>query len=214
MTWALPLSGALGDDVAHAPTATAEALALPARLIATLPLEPDRRRVRLGPVPTPCSTGPPRAYVDLVRSVVPDERLALVPRPTSPFPARRPLRARIVAALRTAAWLPAASPPTEPGAAGSDEGARLRLGWTGCPGAAGWEQGGAPAAARLREDAPRGRDGSRARRLGGVAPVPSASSVLAGPSGSTSPASAPACPACSPPQASTTSPPRPTSRSR
>ena len=48
MTWALPLDGRLGDDVAHAPTATSEALALPARLIATLPLEPDRRRVRLG----------------------------------------------------------------------------------------------------------------------------------------------------------------------
>ena len=74
----------LGDDVAHAPTATAEALALPARLIATLPLEPDRRRVRLGPVTDAVLDGAAAAYVDLVRSVVPDERLALVPPPGFP----------------------------------------------------------------------------------------------------------------------------------
>ncbi len=156
VTWALPLSGALGDDVAHAPTATAEALALPARLIATLPLEPDRRRVRLGPVTDAVLDGAAAAYVDLVRSVVPDERLALVPPPDFPrSPLDGTLRARIVAALRTAAWLPAASPPTEPGAAGSDEGAPAAAELDeGAAPAAGWEQGGAPAAARLHEDAP------------------------------------------------------------
>jgi len=156
VTWALPLSGPLGDDVAHAPTATAEALALPARLIATLPLEPDRRRVRLGPVTDAVLDGAAAAYVDLVRSVVPDERLALVPPPD--FPRSRldgELRARIVAALRAAAWLPAASPPTEPGAAGSDAGAPAAAELDeGAAPAAGWEQGGAPAAARLHEDAP------------------------------------------------------------
>src|SRR5690606_40151245 len=36
----------VGADVLHAPTATEERLSLPARLIATVPLEPDRRRVR------------------------------------------------------------------------------------------------------------------------------------------------------------------------
>jgi hypothetical protein len=169
VTWALPLSGPLGADVAHAPTATAEALTLPARLIATLPLEPDRRRVRLGPVTDAVLDGAAAAYVDLVRSVAPEERLALVPRPDFPrSPLDGALRARILAALRTAAWLPAASPPAERGAAGLDEGAL---------GAAGWEQRasagrgqdaaaavreqaapagsepGAPAAARLDEDA-------------------------------------------------------------
>jgi hypothetical protein len=114
VTWALPLSGALGDDVAHAPTATAEALALPARLIATLPLEPDRRRVRLGPVTDAVLDGAATAYVDLVRSVAPEERLALVPPPDFPrSPLDGVLRARIVAVLRAAAWLPAASPASE-----------------------------------------------------------------------------------------------------
>ena len=100
--------------------------------------------------------GAAAAYVDLVRSVVPDERLALVPPPDFPrSPLDGTLRARIVAALRTAAWLPAASPPTEPGAAGSDEGAPAAAELDeGAAPAAGWEQGGAPAAARLHEDAP------------------------------------------------------------
>ena len=109
VTWALPLDGALGDDVAHAPTATAEALALPARLIATLPLEPDRRRVRLGPAAGAVLDGAAAAFVDLVRSVAPGERLALVPAsgfPRSPLDGQ--LRARIVDALRAATWLPAA----------------------------------------------------------------------------------------------------------
>ena len=51
--WALPLDpdgrpAPLGDDVLHAPTTTAERLGLPARLIADVPLDPDRRRVRAG----------------------------------------------------------------------------------------------------------------------------------------------------------------------
>ncbi|HEX5811558.1 MAG TPA: ATP-binding protein, partial [Pseudonocardia sp.] len=109
VTWALPVDGALGDDVAHAPTATAEALALPARLIATLPLEPDRRRVRLGPAADAVLDGAAAAYVDMVRSVAPGERLALVPAPGFPrSPLDGQLRARIVDALRAATWLPAA----------------------------------------------------------------------------------------------------------
>jgi hypothetical protein len=115
VTWALPLAGALGDDVAHAPTATAEALSLPARLIATLPMEADRRRVRLGPVTDAVVAGAAEAYVDLVRAVPPDERLALVPSPGFPrSPLDGLLRAGIVDALRTATWLPAATPTPEP----------------------------------------------------------------------------------------------------
>ncbi|MBV9919973.1 MAG: sensor histidine kinase, partial [Pseudonocardia sp.] len=129
VTWALPLSGALGDDVAHAPTATAEGLGLPARLIATLPLEPDRRRVRLGPVADAVLAGAAAAYVELVRAMPPDERLALVPEPGFPrSPLDGLLRARVVDALRVAVWLPAP-------------------GWQeGGPAAVGVEQG-APAAA-------------------------------------------------------------------
>jgi len=110
------------------------------------------------------------AYVDLVRSVAPEERLALVPRPDFPrSPLDGALRARILAALRTAAWLPAASPPAERGAAGLDEGALRAAGWEqrasagrgqDAAAAAVREQAapagsepGAPAAARLDEDA-------------------------------------------------------------
>jgi hypothetical protein len=114
VTWALPLDGKLGDDVAHAPTATAEALALPARLIATLPLEPDRRRVRPGPAADAVLDGAAAAYVDLVRSVNPGERLALVPEPGFPrSPLDGRLRARLIDALRAATWLPAAAAPAE-----------------------------------------------------------------------------------------------------
>ena len=103
--------------------------------------------------------GAATAYVDLVRSVVPDERLALVPPPGFPrSPLDGTLRARIVAALRTAAWLPAASPPTEPGAAGSDEGA---------PAAAELDEGAAPAA-RWGRVVPRLRLGCTRPLRGGV----------------------------------------------
>ena len=140
VTWALPLSGALGDDVAHAPTATAEALALPARLIATLPLEPDRRRVRLGPVTDAVLDGAAAAYVDLVRSVAPDERLALVPRPGFPRSpldgaAARPDRRRPA----RGGLAPGRVPSDGAGAAGRTR-CPAAAGWTRVPAAAGWEQ--------------------------------------------------------------------------
>ena len=53
-TWALPGDGVLAGperpDVLHAPTPTDERTTLPARLLATVPLDPDRRHVRDGPV--------------------------------------------------------------------------------------------------------------------------------------------------------------------
>ena len=152
VTWALPLSGALGDDVAHAPTVTAEALSLPARLIATLPMEADRRRVRLGPVTDAVVAEAAEAYVDLVRAVPPDERLALVPSPGFPrSPLDGLLRAGIVGALRTATWLPAAAPMPDPA---SEQGAPAAAGLEqGAPAAAALEQG-APAAAALEQGAP------------------------------------------------------------
>ncbi|MDT7614657.1 MAG: hypothetical protein QOF00_2104 [Pseudonocardiales bacterium] len=110
VTWALPLDGSLSDDeVAHAPTATGEKLHLPARLIATLPLEPDRRRVRKGPATERVLDGAAAAYLDLVRATTPASRHDLVPEPGFPrseLDAR--LRELIIDALRGAAWLPAA----------------------------------------------------------------------------------------------------------
>ncbi len=150
VTWALPLSGALGDDVAHAPTATTEALSLPARLIATLPLEPDRRRVRLGPITDAVLDGAAAAYVDLVRSVAPADRLALVPPPAFPrSPLDGLLRARIVDALHAAVWLPAPTPAQgAPAAMGLAEGAPAVTGLArGAPGVTGLAQG-VPAAPR------------------------------------------------------------------
>ena len=107
--WALPLDGTLGDDVLHAPTATGERLGLPARLIATVPLEPDRRRARPGSVTDRVLAGAVDAYLDLVRATPPAERLALVPEPGFPrseLDGR--LRELLVEALRTASWLPGA----------------------------------------------------------------------------------------------------------
>jgi hypothetical protein len=110
--WALPLTADgdpdhLGDDVLHAPTAAAERLALPARLIATVPLEPDRRRVRPGPATDRVLAGATAAYLDLVHAVAPEHRLALVPEPGFPrseLDGR--LRDLLLDALRGAAWLP------------------------------------------------------------------------------------------------------------
>lgn len=110
VTWALPLGAALPDDeVAHAPTATGERLDLPARLIATLPLEPDRRRVRKGPATERVLDAAAATYLDLVRATDPAERLTLVPEPGFPrseLDGR--LRDLLIDALRSAAWLPAA----------------------------------------------------------------------------------------------------------
>ncbi|MBN9100438.1 MULTISPECIES: hypothetical protein [unclassified Pseudonocardia] len=110
VTWALPLDAPLPDDeVAHAPTATGERLNLPARLIATLPLEPDRRRVRKGPATEQVLDAAAATYLDLVRATAPADRLALVPEPGFPrseLDGR--LRDLLIHALRGAAWLPAA----------------------------------------------------------------------------------------------------------
>ncbi|GAA5111824.1 sacsin N-terminal ATP-binding-like domain-containing protein [Haloechinothrix salitolerans] len=112
--WALPVdvSGApcpLERDVLHAPTATDERMTLPARLIASVPVEPSRRRVLAGPAVSAVLAAAAESYLDLVRSVAPAERLALVP--SSGFPASdvdATLREEITERLRTSAWLPRA----------------------------------------------------------------------------------------------------------
>ncbi|MFC5995494.1 sacsin N-terminal ATP-binding-like domain-containing protein [Pseudonocardia hispaniensis] len=134
VTWALPVDEAgrpqaLQVDVLHAPTASTEALSLPARLIATVPLEPDRRRVRPGPVTDRVLAAAGPAYLDLVRAVEPGHRGALVPAPG--FPRSQidgRVRALLFDTLRTAAWLPAA---------GGGELVPVRAEWLDIPGAEG-----------------------------------------------------------------------------
>lgn len=114
LCWALPVSEAgdplpLAADVLHAPTATAEPLTLPARLIATVPLEPSRRHVHAGPAADAVLAAAAAAYPELATVVAPVDRIALVPEPG--FPAGEvdaALREQVLAALRDAAWLPAA----------------------------------------------------------------------------------------------------------
>ncbi|MPY96495.1 MAG: molecular chaperone Hsp90 [Actinophytocola sp.] len=112
--WALPVdaSGApepLERDVLHAPTATDERLTLSARLIASVPLEPSRRRVLSGPAVSHVLIAAAESYLDVVRAVAPEHRLNLVP--PSGFPASdvdATLRDAITERLRTSAWLPRA----------------------------------------------------------------------------------------------------------
>ncbi len=108
VTWA---AGPVGtEEVLHAPTPTDERLSLPARLFATLPLEPSRRRVRPGPVTDHVLAAAAAVYVELVAALPPEERAGLVPLPALPASdVDAVLRDGVLAALRAAAWLPAAA---------------------------------------------------------------------------------------------------------
>lgn len=114
LCWALPVSETggplpLGPDVLHAPTATAEPLTLPARLIAGVPLEPSRRHLLAGPAADAVLAAAAAAYPQLATAVAATDRIGLVPEPG--FPAGEvdaALRDQVLAALREAEWLPAA----------------------------------------------------------------------------------------------------------
>ncbi|HEY0806989.1 MAG TPA: hypothetical protein VGD84_18095, partial [Pseudonocardiaceae bacterium] len=113
VSWAVPLtpSGApapLTDDVLHAPTPTDERLSLPARLFATLPIEPNRRRLLPGPAVDAVLAAAAAAYLALVRRLPGPQRTALVPLPGFPLSeVDEQLRESIAAHLAGAAWLPA-----------------------------------------------------------------------------------------------------------
>ncbi|MEU5695746.1 hypothetical protein [Actinosynnema sp. NPDC020468] len=108
--WAYPLDGPLTGDVLHAPTPTDEKLSLPARLIATLPVEPSRRRVLVGPAASYVLERACAAYPELVTGLPAVERTSLVPLPGFPLSeVDDRLRAGVLAALRSASWLPMAS---------------------------------------------------------------------------------------------------------
>ncbi|WP_051581022.1 sacsin N-terminal ATP-binding-like domain-containing protein [Pseudonocardia acaciae] len=114
--WAVPVDAEgrprpLGEDVLHAPTPSDERLALPARLFASLPMQPSRRRVRTGPATDAVLAEAARAYLDLVLAVSPGRRAALAPVPGFPrSELDATLTAALTAELRDAAWLPAALP--------------------------------------------------------------------------------------------------------
>lgn len=186
--WALPLDddgapapfGPDAGEVLHAPTASVEALPLPARLFAPFPLDPDRRRIRADdPATAPlveCAAG---AYADLVRAVPPGHRTRLVPAPGFPrSPLDGRLREAIAAELGRTAWLPAAA-DAHPAGLAPDRAEWLDLPSDGLPELLAAAD---PAFARLVATGtvpPAGLDVTRvgpaelARRLTGVAAAPS-----------------------------------------
>lgn len=69
LTWALPRDGAGAPRVLHAPTATDEALAWPALLIAPFPLDPGRRHIAPGPATDALVEEAAAGYAELMREV-------------------------------------------------------------------------------------------------------------------------------------------------
>ena len=97
------------SDVLHAPTPTDERLSLPARLIATLPIEPSRRRVRPGGATDHVLTAAARAYPRLLDHLEPVERPKIVPLPRFPLSeVDEKLRDAVLEQLRVSPWLPSA----------------------------------------------------------------------------------------------------------
>lgn len=105
--WAARTDAPLAGEVLHAPTRTDERLSLPARLIATLPIEADRRRVRPGQATDAVLRAAARAYPRLLELTEVHERVRLVPDPGFPLSeVDERLRTGILDALRDNAWLP------------------------------------------------------------------------------------------------------------
>jgi hypothetical protein len=106
------------DQVLHAPTPTDERLSVPARLIASLPIEPSRRRLMPGPATDAVLDEAVRLYPKLIEKV--DEPTKLVPLPGFPLSeVDDTLRQGILRALRSTPWLPTPgdADPVSPGKA-------------------------------------------------------------------------------------------------
>ncbi|MBE1465894.1 sacsin N-terminal ATP-binding-like domain-containing protein [Kibdelosporangium phytohabitans] len=121
--WAIPVTDAgvpqpLAEDVLHAPTPTDERLSLPARLIASLPIEASRRRVMASAAVTEVLAEAAKLYPALVFGVPEEHRTALVPVPGFPrSDVDAQLRELIVAELRAQAWLPGVAESLTPAVA-------------------------------------------------------------------------------------------------
>ncbi|MFC5066304.1 sacsin N-terminal ATP-binding-like domain-containing protein, partial [Actinomycetospora atypica] len=99
--------GADPHDVLYAPTPTAEGTTLPARLVVTVPLDADRRRVRPGRLTTHVLRAAAAHLPELVAALAPADRTRFVPGhglPASEVDAV--LQEAATDALRRAAWLP------------------------------------------------------------------------------------------------------------
>ena len=122
--WAVPvtLGGENGDvpagrlpegvgAVVYAPTPTDESLGLPALLLASFPLSPDRRHVAPGPLTDFLLDQAAEAYARLLPSLEPGTGLLdLVPGPVARGELDAQLRRAILARLHETAFLPAAQP--------------------------------------------------------------------------------------------------------
>ena len=123
--WAVPvtLGGENGDApvgrlpdgvsaVVHAPTPTDEPLGLPALLLASFPLSPDRRHVAPGPLTDFLLDQAAEVYARLLPSLAPGAGLLeLVPGPVARGELDARLRHAILARLQETAFLPAAERP-------------------------------------------------------------------------------------------------------
>jgi hypothetical protein len=121
--WAIPVSDTgvpqpVAEDVLHAPTPTDERLSLPARLIASLPIEPSRRRVMSGAAVNEVLAEAAKLYPSLVFGIAEMHRTALVPVPGFPrSDVDSTLREKMIAELRTQAWLPGVTESLAPASA-------------------------------------------------------------------------------------------------
>lgn len=106
----LPRPGSAEVEILHAPTATDERLSLPARLIATLPIDASRRRVQPGSAADLVLAEAAAHYPVVLTALPPELRTELVPAPGFPLSeVDDKLRAGIMTALRRAEWLPGAA---------------------------------------------------------------------------------------------------------
>nr|WP_240490707.1 molecular chaperone Hsp90 [Amycolatopsis vancoresmycina] len=111
VVWAVPVADdgtpePLEEDVLRAPTPTDDGLSLPARLLASVPVEPSRRRVLPGAELTEALERAAKEYVGLVRLLPAEHRFALVPEPGFPKSAvDAKLRDEVLATLSAEPWL-------------------------------------------------------------------------------------------------------------
>ncbi|SMD26832.1 sacsin N-terminal ATP-binding-like domain-containing protein [Kibdelosporangium aridum] len=121
--WAVPVTESgvpqpLTEDVLHAPTPTDERLSLPARLLASLPIEASRRHVMSSPAVQEVLAEAAKLYPSLVFGVPAMHRTALVPVPGFPrSDVDAQLRDLLIAELRTQAWLPGVTESLKPASA-------------------------------------------------------------------------------------------------
>ncbi|WP_410669735.1 sacsin N-terminal ATP-binding-like domain-containing protein [Amycolatopsis sp. cmx-4-68] len=111
VVWAVPVGAdghpkPLEEDVLRAPTPTDDALSLPARLLATVPVEPSRRRALPGPELSKALENAAAEYVRLVRLLPAEQRFVLVPKPGFPkSTVDAKLRDEVLANLSAEPWL-------------------------------------------------------------------------------------------------------------